>query len=164
MNTSTNKIPPGWGPDNHLRYSFKKYKRDLKLWIQNTELDQHKIGPAIALRLEGVARKIADHLSNEDSDVSPGNEFHTLISHGRFKVPAAYLPGGARVVEPGYVILITALNDQFGQLGQERQIQYLMDFFMFQPKRGERTPIQSSRASSSSGSRASLRPAWFSPG
>ena len=81
----------------------------------------------MALRLEGVARKIADQLSSQPSDLYPGaGDLYTLLSHGRDDGPDG---SGGRRVKHGYAVLIEALDMQFGALTQERQIQHLMAVF-----------------------------------
>ena len=56
---STPKIPPGWSEAIAHRDSFQRWRKDLQLWASGTELDQARIGPAVAQRLEGTAKEVA---------------------------------------------------------------------------------------------------------
>ena len=48
--------PPGWKPHS---YPLKEYEEYLSLWAKMTNLEEKKLGPAIASRLEGSALKVA---------------------------------------------------------------------------------------------------------
>ena len=52
-------IPPGWKPK---AYPLKEYEQYLTIWSKMTTLEEKKIGPAMASRLEGAAFKVAAEL------------------------------------------------------------------------------------------------------
>ena len=82
LSSSTKSVPPGWSMKRDAHYSFDRWRRDLRLWLKTTDLEQSKIGPAIALRLDGVPRALADEIEAQRSDVSLATHASTL-SHGR---------------------------------------------------------------------------------
>ena len=132
LSHSTTKIPPGWDPGTAQQYSFLQYKKDLQYWLRTTELDEVRIGPAIALRLKGVARRITDRLMSKDSPVHPGNG-NTLLTHGDYDIN----PMGGWTVKPGWRVLFDALREKFDRLSYERAVKFLLDFFTFRVKPGE---------------------------
>ena len=129
LSSSTTKIPPGWSPEHDRRYSAIQYKRDLRMWYQTTELQDTAIGPAMALRLEGVARRIAEEIASQPSNVDT-HPMSSRLSHGHRPVePVSGAYTGP--AETGWSILLQEINNRFGALQHERLIQYLMDLFSF---------------------------------
>ena len=59
-------VPPGWKPHS---YPLREYKNYLSLWAAVTSLEERKIGPAIASRLDGSALQIAIELTVSRTDV-----------------------------------------------------------------------------------------------
>ena len=62
-------IPPGWRPHSYPLHEYEKY---LGVWAQLTSLEERKLGPAIASRLEGSALKVALELQVERTDAHGG--------------------------------------------------------------------------------------------
>ena len=52
---ATVKTPPSWGPEQERRYPFKKYTKDLLLWLMATDVPQERHCATIVLRLTGAA-------------------------------------------------------------------------------------------------------------
>ena len=63
-------VPPGWSLRSSHAYPFRKWLKDLAMWFATTILEPHQIGPAIAMRLDGVPRQLADASAKKPSDVS----------------------------------------------------------------------------------------------
>ena len=126
FSSSTTKIPPGWSPEYAHQYSLKSYLKDFRMWYQTTELSDQQIGPAMALRLDGVARRIADQIASQSSDVDE-DFMSSLLSHGRYELDAL----GHRAIKQCWTILIEELKDRFSQTSEERLIQHLHGFFTF---------------------------------
>ena len=54
--------PPSWGPEMESRYTFKKYSKDILLWIMATNIPQERHSATIILRLTGAAKDLAEDL------------------------------------------------------------------------------------------------------
>ena len=70
LHVCLDKVPPGWNPAAAGRYTFKAFKRDFFLWKETTSLEDHKIGPALALRLGGTPKEIALSMMEAASNVA----------------------------------------------------------------------------------------------
>ena len=57
--------PPQWGPEMEGRYPFKKYSREVLLWIMATPIPQERHCATIILRLTGAAKDLAEELGPE---------------------------------------------------------------------------------------------------
>ena len=79
---STTKVPPGWGPELRHQYSFRQWKKDVRLWKRQAEFAEEKVGPAIAQRLRGVARKLAEQLLEAPSDCVGAPAGADALTHG----------------------------------------------------------------------------------
>jgi hypothetical protein len=102
--TCSSKVPPSWDPSWDKQYPFHIYCQDVMLWISGVcELDDHQRGPAIAMRLQGVAREIVREL-----------DLNTLM-HGRMMNGN----NGQPVNQPGFMYLLDVLKSRFGMLPQE---------------------------------------------
>ena len=132
LTSSTPKIPPGWSLEQSDRYSLSAWLRDLRLWLVTTELDDYQKGPAMALRLHGLARNVADDLADLDSDVST-HALSSQLPHGTYEWDSA---GHATVVH-GWQLLGHALKEKFGELSTEKLLTYLIEFFSFRPQPNE---------------------------
>ena len=83
LQSSTKTVPPGWNLKIASTYTFDQWRKDLKLWLLTTDLKHEQIGPAMALRLSGVPRAVADTLANTPSDVN-SHEMASQLSHGKY--------------------------------------------------------------------------------
>ena len=125
--TCSSKVPPSWDPAWDRHYPFHIYQQDLGLWLAGVcELDAHQQGPAIAMRLQGVARDIVRVL-----------DMNTLM-HGRV-IPNPNNPQGQAIVQTGAQYLLEVLRNRFGMLPQETAIQSISEFLMFSRQQGETT-------------------------
>jgi hypothetical protein len=117
----TNKAPPKWNPDYERDYPFERWVQDVSLWaLGATELDDDKIGPAVALALGGSARSVAREM-----------EIATL-RNGRFDQ-------AAQRAFTGLECLLENLERQFGLLPQEQQISAISEYLNFKRKTNEST-------------------------
>ena len=106
---------------------------DFKLWVRTTDLDHTQVGPALALRLEGVCREIANYLADQPSPHGEGR-YANVLTHGNNQ-----WDGEARTYSycNGWEVLMMMIEDKIGKLDQEKLIQYLRDYFAFRPGAGE---------------------------
>ena len=57
---SSLKEPPWWTPEIQTSYPFHKYVQDVLRWSVVTKLNEDQKGVAVAMRLGGAAKEIAD--------------------------------------------------------------------------------------------------------
>ena len=84
------------------------------MWFATTNLEPHQIGPAIAMRLDGVPRQLADALAKKPSDVST-HPLANQLSHVTWDCP----DGITWQVKPGCMFLLEALKEHFDKLSME---------------------------------------------
>ena len=108
------KIPPYWGPELERTYPFRVWCQDLNIWAQSTELEERKLGAAVAGRLGGVARALAREM------------------------PVENLRDGATVGTPpnqttlnGMELLVRALAKRFGPLSFEVAFTSMTEYLGF---------------------------------
>ena len=92
-------MPPGWKPHS---YPLKEYEDYLSLWSAVTSLEEKKIGPAIASRLEGPALKVALELKVQRINVTTGVTTWVIGASALAltKTDAVTDPGSGTVVIP----------------------------------------------------------------
>ncbi len=126
----TGKIPPSWSPERARSYSLRTYERDLILWAASTDLDAHRIGPIVALRLAGSAKVLA-----REMDIG-------VLQNG-IDIPG---PGGQGQVHiNGTEFLLRQLKRRYNPLDQEVQITAISDIFHFKKHPHETTDVVLSR-------------------
>ena len=110
---STSKVPPFWSPALELKgYPFRKWKRDLEVWVAGTELSWDRQGPAVVQRLGGTARDILSELPIE------------MITRGRFDMNGAQISTGIEVI-------IQGLGRRYAQMEVETSIMYIVELITF---------------------------------
>ena len=113
----SNKVPPYWGPELADTYPFRVWLQDLQLWAQSTDLDDTKLGSAVAGRLGGVARSLAREMPIE------------LIRDGQT------MPNGTQL--NGMECLGRALSRRFAPLGFETCLTSMTEYLQFRRGAGE---------------------------
>ena len=84
-----------------MSYSFRWWKLNLKLWLATTELQNHAIGPAIVLRLDGAPRQLGEEMMSAETDCGTGHHMESMLTHGQLRVDGT----GHTVPVPGWMIL-----------------------------------------------------------
>jgi hypothetical protein len=138
--TCSSKVPPSWDPSWDKQYPFHVYQQDVLLWANGIcELDDHQRGPAVAMRLQGVAREVVRELNLQ------------VLMHGHM-IPDPNVPPNVaqgiqipQVFQSGLEYLFVILRTRFGMLPQETAIQGISDFLMFSRHHGENTDQTISR-------------------
>ena len=111
------RMPPGWGPEDAPRYSFRAWSTDVRLWSMITDLKPEAQAAAIILRLNGHARDAARCITAEEIE-------HGGIMQGRRMGPVSYILAG--------------LAMRYGQLGDESRLQAITEYQCFHKYPGER--------------------------
>ena len=114
LQAATGRVPPSWGPEHEKGYSFRFYEADALLWCLASDMDEHRKGPALALRLTGAARMIT-------REIDP----NTL------SVGAVVDDGGQQVQLNGVRWLLRLLSRRYAPLDQEAQLHAVSEFFAF---------------------------------
>ena len=109
------KVPPYWGPELDRTYPFKVCVQDLQIWAQSTDLEENKLGAAIAGRLGGVARALAREMPID------------VLRDGS-------TAGG--VTQNGMEMLVRALARRFGPLAFETAFTSMTEYFGIPPRTG----------------------------
>ena len=107
----SNKVPPYCGTELAESYPYRVWLQDLQLWAQSTDLEEVKLGPAVAGRLGGVARSLAREMPIE------------LIRDGQ------RLSNGQ--VLNGMECLVRALTRRFGPLSFETCLTSMIEYLQF---------------------------------
>ena len=58
LQMASGKIAPSWGPERDKQYPFRIFEADVMMWMAATDIDQHRQGPSLALRLIGQAKEL----------------------------------------------------------------------------------------------------------
>jgi len=110
------KTPPAWDTSLDKQYPLRIWMSDMLLWDGATEVDVQRRGPAVVMRLSGVAREIA-------REIDPGT-----LSQGR----AIFDAQGQQVgYESGVEALVSLLRRRFHPLEREIQVSALSEVFQF---------------------------------
>ena len=122
---ATVKTPPSWGPEQERRYPFKKYTKDLLLWLMATDVPQERHCATIVLRLTGAAKELAEELSPQQ------------LQHGGL-IPAVDNFGNATTEQVNAVtFLMHQLNARFGPLDEEIRLKAVHEWNNFRRRPGE---------------------------
>ena len=109
---STSKIPPYWTPTLEKKgYPFSVWRRDIELWCAGAELPPHACGPAIAMRLGGIAREMVREVPT------------IVITQGRVDA------NGFAVAGPE--VIVAGLARKFGQFDVEASIVAIIELLTF---------------------------------
>eukprot|EP00971_Amphidinium_carterae_P337415 6474187-Amphidinium_carterae.1 len=114
--TGSTKVPPSWNPDNAHAYSLENWSKDVRLWAATTDLRRDQLGPAVALRLQGLAKTLAREV--------PTN----ILINGD-------TVGG--VTLSGLDVLIAGLEKRFQPLGIELGAKAIAAYFTFKKLNSE---------------------------
>lgn len=126
----TCKIPPAWAPEWERTFSFNQYVQELNLWAAATDIDQARIAPTVALRLQGSAKLVT-------REMDPA-----MLQNGVMIANPLY---GMQQGEPqqiqisGLEYLIRQLRRRYAPLQQEVQISSISDLFHFRRHSSENT-------------------------
>jgi hypothetical protein len=58
----THRAPPAWSPEGDRHYSFQQYTQDVLLRAAATDIEPQRIGPTVAMRLQGSAKIVVREL------------------------------------------------------------------------------------------------------
>ena len=122
---ATVKTPPSWGPEQERRYPFKKYTKDLLLWLMATDVPQERHCATIVLRLTGAAKELAE-------EPSP-----LQLQNGGL-IPAVDNMGNATTEHVNAVTyLMHQLHSRFGPLDEEIRLKAVHEWNNFRRRPGE---------------------------
>ena len=122
---ATTKTPPSWGPEMERCYPFKKYSKDLLLWLMATDIPQERHCATIVLRLTGAAKDLAEELTP-----------HQLQNGG--VIPAADNQGNPTTENVNAVtFLMHQLQTRFGPLDEETRLKAVYEWNNFRRHPGE---------------------------
>ena len=122
---ATVKTPPSWGPEQERRYPFKKYTKDLLLWLMATDVPQERHCATIVLRLTGAAKELAEELSP------------LQLQNGGL-IPAVDNMGNATTEHVNAVtFLMHQLHSRFGPLDEEIRLKAVHEWNNFRRRPGE---------------------------
>ena len=114
------RTPPAWGPEMESTYSFRQWSRDILLWSIASDLEPARKAAAVMLTLRGAARELSRQIPPQ-------------------AVVAGGLINGAQVDPLTY--LMHALQERFGNLGEEVRVQAITELMSFNRKGNE--PVDS---------------------
>ena len=129
LQTASGKIAPSWGPERDKQYPFRIFEADVNMWMAATDIDPHRQGPSLALRLTGQAKELV-------REIDP----HMLVQ-GRDVVDDQ----GQMAHIDGVTELMRQLRRRFAPLDQEAQLYALSMFFSFHRQHHEDTDMVVSR-------------------
>ena len=122
---ATVKTPPSWGPEQERRYPFKKYTKDLLLWLMATDVPQERHCATIVLRLTGAAKELAEELTPQQ------------LQNGGL-IPALDNFGNPTTEQVNAVtFLMHQLNARFGPLDEEIRLKAVHEWNNFRRRPGE---------------------------
>ena len=123
---STDKIPPGWGPERQAIYPFKQWVREIKLWEIATPVEVERRGPLLIQQMTGVAKAfLMDQVETEQ-----GMRWFTqgaLVNEGQ---PNQYPVSGIGVI-------VRLLGRRFKEDDQQNVIQAAQEYNAFTRMHGE---------------------------
>ena len=112
------KVPPAWDPKWARTYPFKEWCNDVRLWLNCTDMDLHKIASAIVLRLGGEARAACQDISTE------------ILQGGTVDDYTGAHTSGVRFV-------LNVLETRFGRLSEEHTLSIMTEMMTFKQHQGE---------------------------
>ena len=121
----TSRIPPAWAPEMERTYSFAQYIGDIMIWAAATDIDEARIAPTVALRLQGSAKLVV-------REMDPNMLINgVLLPNADPMLPAVPITGLQYVMRQ--------LRRRYAPLEQETQIQSISDLFHFRKFSSETT-------------------------
>eukprot|EP00435_Cladocopium_sp_Y103_P018732 s696_g4.t1 len=118
--TNALRVPPAWGPEQEQNYPFRQWTRDVMLWSIASEMDPARKAASVMLVLKGAAKELSRQIPPQ-AIVDGG------LIHGVQVDPLTYL--------------MHALQERFGNLGEEVRVQAITELMGFNRKGNE--PIDS---------------------
>jgi hypothetical protein len=115
-------VPPSWGDNNALGYSYDCWVKDLLTWSCATDVHPTKQAHAAILRLTGTARDLAQ-------DYDP-----TAFSHGAF---IDYGDGQGPEFHSGLELLVQLLDEHYGPVNDEPKFDSVLGIMKFEREPGE---------------------------
>ena len=113
------------GPEMEKRYPFKKYTKDLLLWLMATDIPQERHCATIVLRLTGAAKELAEELTPQQ--LTSGGNIPAIDDRGN--------PTTQQVNAVTY--LMHQLQSRFGPLDEEIRLKAVHEWNTFQRRPGE---------------------------
>ena len=131
----THRVPPAWSPEGDRQYSFQQYTQDVLLWAAATDIEAPRIGPTVAMRLQGSAKIVVRELdpailANGALIPDPNG---VMVPDGL----GGFIPQMVQVT--GLQFLMRQLRRRYAPLDQEVQIQAISDLFNFRRHSSEST-------------------------
>jgi hypothetical protein len=114
------RTPPAWGPEQESTYPFRQWSRDVLLWSIASDMEPARKAAAVMLTLRGAARELSRQIPPQ-------------------AVVAGGLINGVQVDPLTYVM--HALQERFGNLGEEIRVQSITELMSFHRKGNE--PVDS---------------------
>ena len=118
----TLRTPPAWDPNMEPGYSFRHWSGDILMWSLATDVPQNQQGPAIVLRLGGLARQLA-------REVDPN-----IIANGQV---LDLNDGNGPQPQTGVTVLLRGLARRFAALDVENSIKAIAELMSFRRQAGE---------------------------
>eukprot|EP00438_Fugacium_kawagutii_P035880 Skav204682 [mRNA] locus=scaffold1284:96116:106049:- [translate_table: standard] len=110
------RTPPAWGPEQEATHPFRQWSRDILLWSIASDMEPARKAAAVMLTLRGAARELTRQIPPQ-------------------AVVAGGLINGVQVDPLTY--LMHALQERFGNLGEEVRVQAITELMSFQRKGNE---------------------------
>ena len=107
------RTPPVWGPEQEATYPFRQWSRDILLWSIASDMEAARKAAAVMLSLRGAARELSRQTPPQ-----------AVVSGG--------LINGVQVDPLTYVM--HALQERFGNLGEEIRVQSFTELMSFRRK------------------------------
>lgn len=110
------RTPPSWNPDQEYQYPFRQWARNIMLWSIATDLEPARKAASVLLVLKGAAKELARQIP-----------------------PQAIVEGGLvnNVFVDPLTYLMHALQERFGNLGEEVRVQAVTDLMGFSRRNHE---------------------------
>lgn len=124
---STDKVPPGWGPEQQSFYPFRQWEKDVRLWESSTSVEQQRRGPLLIMQMTGVAKAML----TEDFH---GPNHAAYIQGGLLPNPQGQGPQ-IQVTGPGFVVWMT--GNRFREDQQHMTMVISQEYMNFQRVYGE---------------------------
>ena len=124
---STDKVPPGWGPEQQGHYPFRQWEKDVRLWESCTSVEAQRRGPLLIQQMTGVAKAML----TEDFH---GPNHAAYIQGGL--IPDPNNQGGQiRLTGPSFVVWMT--GSRFREDHQHMTMVISQEYMNFQRVYGE---------------------------
>lgn len=114
--TNALRVPPAWGPEQENHYPFRQWTRDVMLWSIASDMEPSRKTASVMLVLKGAAKELSRQIPPQ-----------AIVDGG--------LINGVQVDPLTY--LMHALQERFGNLGEEVRVQAITELMGFNRKGNE---------------------------